>query len=167
MWHPTPQAALQKLLGFYVWLKCNLPPKPSTQALHKRLDICNHCAFAQKGIKTFPNSCTRSAEQYKTPTQTCPLASLNAAPNASITTHYQHHHQQYQGGEPVSPPVPDTCTVKQLLRKKAFCLELSKFMLCFCKSCSTCRNAHTAAYFRSFNIHDILCRNENQTANLH
>lgn len=76
VWHPPPQAALQKLLGFYVWLKCNLPPKPSTQALSKCLGICNHHAFAQKGIKTFPNSCTRSAEQYKTAAQTSPLVQV-------------------------------------------------------------------------------------------
>lgn len=167
MWHPTPQAALQKLLGFYVWLKCNLPPKLSTQALSKCLDICNHPAFAQKGIKTFPDCCTQFCRAVW---NSCPnissCASLNNAPHVKITTLYQHHHQQYQAAEALSPPVSGTCTVKHLLRKKAFCLELSKLLLCFCKGSSTCRNAHTAGYFSSFNIHYILCWNENHTTNL-
>lgn len=76
VWHPTPQAALQKLLGFYVWLKCNLPPKPSTQALSKCLDVCNHHAFARKGVKTLPNCCTPSTEQHEIPAQITPLGQI-------------------------------------------------------------------------------------------
>lgn len=70
VWYPTPQAVLQKMLGFYAWFKCNLPYKLSTEAPSKQLGICNHCIFPQKGIKIFPNCCTGSAEQYSTAAQT-------------------------------------------------------------------------------------------------
>lgn len=59
------------------------------------------------------------------------------------------------------------CSETSLLRRKVFYLELCKFLLCFYTSHCTYRDAHTAAYFRSFNIHDVLCWNGNQTANFH
>lgn len=89
----------------------------------------------------------------------CPNLSsvcLNAAPIANITS---------STSIKLVNSCHDTCTLKHLQRKQVFCLKFSKFLLCFCKGSSTCRNAHTAAYFRSFNIHDVLCWNGNQTAN--
>lgn len=123
VWHLTPQALLQKPLGFYVWLKHNLPPKTS-RGPQEMVGCLLPVLLYSKRNKVFPNRCTGTAESYATAAQTSPplharrvlLAMLAVGVTASSRI--------------LAPPVCNACALKHLSEGRR-CFIQSSANFCF------------------------------------